>query len=181
MPLLFLFLLHSGRPECSNITGYTVDLTWTARESYGGAEITNYILEYRVQGDTKWKRYTPKGEDTKVVTLTHKVEGLKEDTYYEFHVAAENRAGMGPFSDPSEPAKTPIVGDAPVLEDSLKDVTVIAPETAAFECRLQAGEPEANIQWFKSSKVNIFQISDKILSDIISGVQSHSPISTFYI
>ena len=130
-----------------------MDLTWTAPESDGGAEITNYTLQYRKQGDTKWKKYTPKENDGKIPILTHKVTGLNEDTYYEFRVAAENRAGMGPYSDPSEPAKTPIVGDAPVLEDSLKDVTVVAPEMATFACGLHAGEPAAQISWLKSSKV----------------------------
>ncbi len=38
-----------GRPEASEVTGRTASLTWTAPESDGGAEIFNYIIEYRVQ------------------------------------------------------------------------------------------------------------------------------------
>lgn len=94
-----------GRPEASEVTGRTASLTWTAPESDGGAEIFNYIIEYRVQGNTKWEKYTPEGV---VPQTNHVVAGLKDDTYYEFRVAAENKAGVGPFSDPSEPVKTPV-------------------------------------------------------------------------
>ena len=31
------------------------------------------------------------------------VKGLKPDTVYEFRVAAENRAGVGPASEPTAP------------------------------------------------------------------------------
>lgn len=125
-------------------------MTWTAPESDGGAEIFNYVIEYRIQGDTKWKKFTT---SENIPQTTSVVDGLKEDTYYEFHVAAENRAGVGPFSEPSKPVKTPIVGDEPVLVGvTLKDVTVTAPETATFECGLKVGEPAAPIRWFKATK-----------------------------
>jgi titin len=94
-----------GRPETTDITGYTVHLTWTAPESDGGAEIFNYVIEYRVQGTSKWVKFVAKEH---VPETNHTVTGLKEDTYYEFHVAAENKAGQGPYSDPSEVIKTPV-------------------------------------------------------------------------
>ena len=45
-----------------------------------------------------------------VTSLTFVVRGLKTDENYEFRVAAENKAGIGPASDPTSPtrAKTPI-------------------------------------------------------------------------
>ena len=94
-----------GRPETSDVTGYTIHLTWTHPESNGGAEIFNYTIEYRVQGTSKWVRYDTKEH---IPETSHTVTGLKEDTYYEFREAAENQAGLGPFSDPSEAVKTPV-------------------------------------------------------------------------
>ena len=64
-----------------------------------------FVSFHRVQGSPKWEDYNNK---EKVPQLSHTAKGLKEDTYYEFRVAAENKAGMGPWSDPSEPKKTPV-------------------------------------------------------------------------
>jgi len=73
--------------------------------SDGGAEIFNYIIEFRVEGTTKWTRYG--SEQDKVPTTSHTLsQQLKEDTFYEFRVAAENKAGVGPYSDISERVKT---------------------------------------------------------------------------
>ena len=96
-----------GRPEGSDITDSSMHLDWMAPESDGGAEITNYIIEYRVQGQTKWKRYTV--DEAPIPDTNRTVTSLQEDVYYEYRVAAENKAGMGPFSDPSQPIKT-IIG-----------------------------------------------------------------------
>ena len=92
-----------GRPECSEVTGYTLNLAWAAPESDGGAEITDYHIEYREQGATKWTHY-PKTETSP--DLHHLIKNLTEDAVYEFRVAAENKAGTGPWSDPSEPVRT---------------------------------------------------------------------------
>ena len=94
-----------GRPEGSDVTGESVQLAWKAPESDGGAEITDYKIEYRVQNALKWEPYV-KPEASPLTESP--VKGLKEDTYYEMRVAAENKAGMGPWSDPSVPIKTPI-------------------------------------------------------------------------
>jgi len=93
-----------GRPTVVEIVGASVRLQWTAPESDGGAEIFNYILELRAEGSVKWTRYEEK-EMISIVehTLTRI---LREDTFYEFRVAAENKAGVGPYSDVSELVKT---------------------------------------------------------------------------
>ena len=44
------------------------------------------------------------------------------------------------------------VGDEPVLVDSLQDVTIVAPNTAVFSCRLQLGEPVAELTWCVNGK-----------------------------
>ena len=74
-------------------------LTWKPPKSDGGAEITNYVLEYRVESGIKWVRAT----DDKIADTSYTVKGLKEDMVYEFRVSAENKAGVGPASDPTEP------------------------------------------------------------------------------
>ena len=38
-----------------------------------------------------------------VAELTYKAKGLGERIEYEFHEAAQNKAGFGPWSDPSDP------------------------------------------------------------------------------
>ena len=44
------------------------------------------------------------------------------------------------------------MGDEPVLVESLQDVTIVAPNTAVFSCRLQLGEPAAEIAWSVGGK-----------------------------
>ena len=54
----------------------------------------------------KWQPATKDQIDS----LQYTIKGLTKDTIYEFRVAAENKAGVGPASDPTAPvqAKTPI-------------------------------------------------------------------------
>ena len=84
----------------------SIVLNWTKPEDDGGAEIFNYVIEYRPEGQMKWKRAT---EDT-IAELTKKLTRLQTGAEFEFHVAAENKAGLGPWSDPSHPVviKEPI-------------------------------------------------------------------------
>jgi len=51
----------------------------------------------------KWLRAN---EVTPISDTHFKIGGLHEDIDYEFRVAAENRAGLGPFSEVSAPVKT---------------------------------------------------------------------------
>lgn len=53
------------------------------------------------QGDFKWKQCTTE----QIPELAYCMKRLKEGAMYEFRVAAENKAGVGPFSDPTEPIK----------------------------------------------------------------------------
>ena len=91
-----------GRPIIDDITTETADLTWAAPDSDGGSTIVNYIIEMRVLGEVKWKRV----KTTEMVPdLKFTVPGLTAETQYEFRVTAENKAGQGPPSEPSLPAK----------------------------------------------------------------------------
>ncbi len=79
----------------------SVGLKYIPPKDDGGAEIFNYIIEYRVDGGFKWLRSS---QDVST-DLVHTVQGLIEGNMYEFRVAAENKAGVGPFSDPTLPVK----------------------------------------------------------------------------
>ena len=139
-----------GKPTCSDVTGSSLQLTWSAPADDGGAQISNYVIEYRQVDSLSWETYEVTSQPQPEVT--RKIEQLVDDTEYVFREAAENRAGRGPFSDPSDPTHTAVVGSQPVLGSPLKDVTVTAPETATFECDLDLGQPEATVQWFKGGK-----------------------------
>lgn len=86
-----------GVPEVKESTKTSASLKWTPPEDDGGSEIINYVVEYRNEGAFKWKRST---EET-IPNTTYLVRGLEENTEYEFRVAAENKAGVGPASEGS--------------------------------------------------------------------------------
>ena len=79
----------------------TAALAWKPPADDGGAEITNYIVEYRVEGDISWI----KANDEKVPELNYGVSGLRPGKIYEFRISAENKAGVGPPSDPTAPTE----------------------------------------------------------------------------
>ena len=87
-------------PEVSELTADTATLTWNPPTSDGGAEITNYVVEMKAGSSIKW---APVKKDIKETTFV--VSGLKEETTYEFRVAAENKAGVGKASPPSKSVK----------------------------------------------------------------------------
>ena len=86
-----------GTPEVKEATKTSATLAWTAPSDNGGSDITNYVVEYRADGAFKWKRAT----ESVVASTTYVVKGLEENIKYEFRVAAENRAGVGPPSEGS--------------------------------------------------------------------------------
>ena len=75
-------------------------LSWSPPASDGGAPITNYVVEYRKVGDVRW---TPVNGDTEsLAEPSFKVPALMTETDYEFRVAAQNKAGTGPYSAPTK-------------------------------------------------------------------------------
>ena len=69
-------------------------ITWTPPSNDGGTPITSYIVETNEESSTH-------GNRIKVAESPYTVKGLKESHSYRFRVAAENKVGIGPFSEPS--------------------------------------------------------------------------------
>lgn len=79
------------RLDVVDTTNSTASLVWLKPEHDGGSRIRGYIVESRVKGTDKWVIY---GESKLPKML---VEGLTENTEYDFRVKAKNDAGI---SDP---------------------------------------------------------------------------------
>uniref|UniRef100_A0A671UEX1 Fibronectin type-III domain-containing protein n=1 Tax=Sparus aurata TaxID=8175 RepID=A0A671UEX1_SPAAU len=83
--------------DVSNIAHDGLTITWSAPESDGGTEITNYHIEKKDRNGIKWTRCNRQ----KVTDLSFRVTGLTTGHEYEFRVAAENVVGVGEPSLPS--------------------------------------------------------------------------------
>lgn len=87
-----------GKPTASDIDATEMTVTWTPPESDGGAKIKGYFLERKEVISSRWVRVNKELERE----LTLKVTGLTEKSEYQFRVSAENKAGVGPASEPSD-------------------------------------------------------------------------------
>lgn len=144
-----IFCLFAGQPEATEVTGSSVNLIWAAPKSDGGSPIVHYCIQYRDESSLKWKLFYPKERSAELHSV---VNDLKENTVYNFRVAAENRAGVGPYSEPSEPVRTPIMGDEPQMLEGPRDIVVVAPDSAIFEAKINGGTPRADVTWYKGDK-----------------------------
>lgn len=90
-----------GTPKIIKTDKTSADLKWTPSTEDGGAPITNYVIEYRPSGSVRWNR----ANSSPVTETTFSVADLKEGSEYEFRVSAENKAGVGPASEPSKSVK----------------------------------------------------------------------------
>lgn len=95
------------QPEAVDTTRSSVTLKWLPPAKDGGNPIFNYIIEYRSLGSSKW---LVANSNIKVPETSFVVKDLVQGAEYEFRVAAENKAGVGPMSPPSVPitAREPV-------------------------------------------------------------------------
>ena len=74
----------------ADVTSRSVTLQWSPPTTTGGAELTGYIIEKRIESSAKWE---------KIVTLEPSVtlyciQNLKEKSEFYFRVMAENPMGL---------------------------------------------------------------------------------------
>ncbi|XP_031677925.1 titin [Oncorhynchus kisutch] len=75
-------------------------VTWNGPASDGGSPIIGYHLEIKDYSSIRWTK-TNRGR--LIAEKEFKVNGVEESLQYEFRVAAENIAGVGPYSKATEP------------------------------------------------------------------------------
>jgi hypothetical protein len=87
------------------VSGVNMTLAWVAPTDNGGSAITNYVIEYKLVGETTWSPLT-RATSTNV---SGSISGLNPTTRYSVRVAAVNVAGTGQFG----PAGSELTGNAP--------------------------------------------------------------------
>ncbi|XP_077568062.1 titin-like [Stigmatopora nigra] len=87
----------AGEPFAGQITKDSMLLSWAVPEQTGGADILGYHLEKRDRDGVRWTKCNRQKLTQTLFTAT----GLSARHFYEFRVAAENRAGVGEPSEPS--------------------------------------------------------------------------------
>ena len=132
------------------ITNTSIELNWDPPLSDGGSPITGYKLEQRNPKTMKWQS-VELGPITQTNCL---VPHLKEGHEYEFRVIATNKAGDGEpsASTPLLVAKTKIVGDKPIILEPMRDIRVLAGETAKFKASFKA-KPPPSVKWSVDERV----------------------------
>ncbi|XP_030587841.1 titin-like [Archocentrus centrarchus] len=85
-------------PVATAVTGDSVMLTWERPETDGGSEIDGFIVEKRDKDGVRWTKCNKR----RLNDLRFRCTGLTEGHYYQFRVLAENAAGLGAPSEPSE-------------------------------------------------------------------------------
>ena len=104
----------------------SVALVWRAPGSDGGGAISNYIIEYKVDGPSiTWTRFPRVASSATTANVT----GLTNGTNYLFRVTAVNAAGIGPASNTSDP---------------VMPVTV---PTVPFDVVAVGGDKQARLTW----------------------------------
>ena len=88
-----------GKPEIIKTDSTHIGLKWSPPEFDGDNSIIAYLIEKREELTAKWIRVEQIATETDF-TATDLYEGKT----YKFRVAAINKIGIGPFSEPSDPA-----------------------------------------------------------------------------
>lgn len=79
-----------GEIDVVIVTKDYISIRWERPECDGGKEILGYWVEYRMSGESTWRKCNIERTKNKEFT----VGGLKDATEYEFRVFAENETGI---------------------------------------------------------------------------------------
>eukprot|EP00061_Rhincodon_typus_P018657 g47915.t1 len=107
--------------EIANVAKDSMTVCWTRPDSDGGSEITGYIIEKRDRTGIRWT----KCNKHRITDFRFRVTGLTEDHEYEFRVSAENIAGIGEPSQPTNFYKAcdPVYKPGPPANPHIVDTT----------------------------------------------------------
>jgi titin len=72
----------------------SVSLAWVAPVKTNAGSVTDYIVQYRLQGATTWVTFRDGTSTARKATVT----GLTSGQIYEFRVVAKNKSGTGTWS-----------------------------------------------------------------------------------
>ncbi|XP_063149067.1 immunoglobulin superfamily member 22 [Candoia aspera] len=152
---------QASQPQVTDVSKEAITITWNPPAKDGGSPVTGYIVERRKKGSNLWVPISKEPiQDTKC-----KVDGLLEDTEYEFRVIAVNRAGPGFPSSASnsvvakDPIKPPgLVKGLHVADSSQSSISLAwqqpdegdPPSGYILEMR-----PEDTKEWSKCTKIPI--------------------------
>lgn len=98
--------------DTTTVRGTEVALSWTAPTSNGGANISNYVIEYSSNNGSSWSAFAHSSSTATSINVT----GLSSSTSYLFRVAAVNSVGTGSFTSSFGPVTTltpPVVPETP--------------------------------------------------------------------
>ena len=125
---------RAGSPSnlvANALAGGQVNLTWSPPGDNGGAGLTGYRIERRVEGG-EWAVLV---SNTLSTLTSHLAIGLDPTISYEFQVSAWNAAGMGALSAPSTavspvaPTTTTTVAPTTAPSTTTTTTTTVAPST----------------------------------------------------
>ena len=117
---------RAGSPSnlvANALAGGQVNLTWSPPGDNGGAGLTGYRIERRVEGG-EWAVLV---SNTSSTWTSHLAIGLDPTISYEFQVSAWNAAGMGALSAPS----TAVSAVAPTTTTTVAPTTTTTTTTVA--------------------------------------------------
>nr|XP_060624176.1 immunoglobulin superfamily member 22 [Anolis sagrei ordinatus] len=152
---------QASQPQVTDVSKEAVTITWNPPAKDGGSPIMGYIVERRKKGSNLW---VPVSKEL-VQGTKCKVDGLLEDTEYEFRVIPVNRAGPGLPSSASnsvvarDPIKPPgLVKGLHVADSSNSSISLAwqqpdegdAPSGYILEMRA-----EDTKEWSKCTKIPI--------------------------
>ncbi|CAF0907895.1 unnamed protein product, partial [Didymodactylos carnosus] len=156
-----------GPIDINEVTDTTCTLTWKPPIRDGGSPVTSYVLEMRLKSDPTFTRCETAQP---IIDCRYTVPELLTNSEYEFRVAAQNKAGLSPWSqtDHAIMIRKPKTGNAPQITKFINQ-TQMAGGQGKFEA-VVTGEPQPECIWYKGGKkLNTEQATSRYTSSFAQG------------